>query len=198
MRVLGGYARPVKLISWSKDGSRLASVSPGKPLEILNLETGHKVCCSKLDSAYDSHAVAWSLDATRLVTAYWDNTIMIWDKTTGEFLSKLCITTPSFVEFDEVQANYLHTNMGTYDIGSSCSTYPAVPRKIGFGLSDDRSWITYDGEKVLCLPAGFRPHWNHGGCFVSGAGYVAIKGHSGGVIFLAVTNIKRSPSGPQY
>jgi WD40 repeat protein len=109
-------------------------------------------------------SVAFSHDSARLASASADNTVKIWDASSGECLQTLGIGKVLFnISFDST-GSYLHTEIGTIAIdGSSASnitpsvTDPQKPRYQGGGLSLDGAWITYNSENVVWLPSEYRP-----------------------------------------
>ncbi|OQD86920.1 hypothetical protein PENSOL_c082G12047 [Penicillium solitum] len=183
-----GYIRLVNSIAWSQDGSRLASVSVDKTVRIWDPATGN--CTSTLEGhSGPVDSIAWSQDGSRLASASRDKTVRIWDPATGNCTSTLYISSPDFIRFDKVNLNHLHTSIGTFDvdfIGTVTSTpqCSTLPEQYGYGLNDDRSWITYNGVNLLWLPAEYRP--TSSSLFAMSATNLAIACSSGLVIFLAL------------
>jgi WD40 repeat protein len=144
--------------AWSQDGSRLASGSYDNTVKIWDPATGQ--CASTLEGHSDLvRSIAWSPYGIRLASASDDDTVRIWDPATGQCASTLHISSPGFVQFDNVNFNHLHTSIGTFDIGSTgivTSTHSSTaPEQYGYGLNDDHSWITYNGVNLLWLPAEY-------------------------------------------
>jgi len=96
-------------------------------------------------------SIAWSPDELRLASASRDKTVKIWDAVTGQCESTLHVSSPRFLQFDQVNLNHLHTTFGTFKISSSLQT------PYGYGLNDDYSWVTYSGENLLWIPPEYRP-----------------------------------------
>lgn len=136
------------------------------------------------------NSIAWSLDGSRLASASDDNTIRIWNPVTGQCACTFDISSPHFLQFNEIRPNHLHTNVGTLDLGSTDPdasspgrlTFPGTYR---YGLGNSASWITYNGFNLLWLPADYRP--SNASLFAISATTVAIGCSSGRVIFLALS-----------
>jgi WD40 repeat protein len=136
------------------------------------------------------NSIAWSPDGSRFASASDDMTVRIWDPATGQRAFTLDIHSPSFLQFDKVMPNRPHTNVGTLNLGytgpvASSPHHLTLPRTYGYGLSDDSSWITYNGFNLLRLPAEYRP--SDPSLFPLSATTVAIGCPSGRVIFLALS-----------
>ncbi|KAJ6118764.1 NACHT nucleoside triphosphatase [Penicillium samsonianum] len=114
---LEGHSEWINSIAWSQDGSRLASASRDTTGRIWDVVTGQSVLILKGHSDQVT-SVAWSQDGSRLASASDDETVRIWDPVTGQCSSTLHISSPGFLQFDQVNLNHLHTNIGTFDIGS--------------------------------------------------------------------------------
>ncbi|KAL2695911.1 hypothetical protein AAEP93_003211 [Penicillium crustosum] len=183
---LEGHTDSVWSIAWSQDGSRIASGSFDNTVRIWDPATGQ--CTSTLEGHSKwVTSIAWSQDGGRIASGSWDKTVRIWDPATGQCESTLHIgLSPDVVRFDKVNPNHLHTSIGTLDIenidtvtSTHCS---AVPKQYGYGLNDDRSWITYNGVNLLWLPAEYRPSSSLS--FAMWKTNVAIGCSSGRVFFL--------------
>ena len=110
------------------------------------------------------HSVAFSHDSTRLASVSDDNTIKIWDASSGECLQTLGIGKALFHISIDTTGSYLHTEIGTIAIDASSAssmtpnaTDPQNPRYQGGALSSDGAWITYNSENVVWLPSEYRP-----------------------------------------
>ncbi|KAJ5792886.1 uncharacterized protein N7503_008864 [Penicillium pulvis] len=108
--------------------------------------------------------IAWSPDGSRLASAS-EDAVRIWSPATGQCASTIHISSPinslSFLKFDAANSYQLHTNNGTLDIGpvgsfTKLSHWPTLPDLHGYGLKDDKSWITYNGVKILWVPVEYR------------------------------------------
>ncbi|KAJ6088416.1 hypothetical protein N7486_009677 [Penicillium sp. IBT 16267x] len=191
---LEGHSKLVSSISWSPDGSRFASASCDKTVRIWDPDTGQNVSILKGHSDPVS-SITWSPDGSRLASASYDKTVRIWDLATGQSVSRLIITCPDFLQFDLVNCNFLQTSTGTFDIGFIHTVSPmphgsiSTPEQFGYGLSDDSSWITYNGVNLLWLPIEYRPIYPSQ--FAKSASNLAIGCSSGRVIILAL--IERIP-----
>ena len=85
---LRGHDREVVSVSWSPDGTRLASGSDDKTVRIWEVATGKEL--SQL-TGHQSRvsSVHFSPDGKRLVSGSSDKTLMFWDPSTGEQLCQL-------------------------------------------------------------------------------------------------------------
>jgi hypothetical protein len=130
-----------------------------------------------------------SPDGSRLAASS-HKTARIWDPATGQTISSPVGFTSS-LEFDKDDLNLLKTNFGTYEIGSigplahmlANSILP--PKQHGYNLSEGRTWVTYNGLKLLWLPTEYCPYSENN--FARYASILAIGCGSGHVIFLALT-----------
>ena len=166
---LEGHRGSVNSVAWSHDATRLASASYEKTVKIWDPATGQ--CISTLEGHRNIvNLVAWSHDATRLASASDDKTVKIWDPATGQCIStleghRMTGGTVNDLQFHESNSNLLRTNLGTFDLGAlTISTVfgPAFtgrssPIAVGYGLSSNGTWITYQGVNLLWLSPEYRP-----------------------------------------
>ncbi|KAK4118487.1 WD40 repeat-like protein [Parathielavia appendiculata] len=160
-----GHSSWVNSVAWSHDATRLASASVDETVKIWDPATGQ--CVSTLESHRGAVlSVAWSHDATRLASNSQDETIKIWDPATSQCVStlkigRICRT----LQFHESNSDLLRTEFGTFDLRNarvSMVLGPASldclsPIDVGYGLSSNCTWITYQGKNLLWLPAEHRP-----------------------------------------
>ncbi|KAK3934862.1 hypothetical protein QBC46DRAFT_425470 [Diplogelasinospora grovesii] len=136
---LKGHKVWVNSVAWSRDMARLASASYDNTVKIWDPVTGK--CVSTLKGhRHAVNSVAWSRDATRLASASEDNTVKIWDPATGRYVSTI-----------EIGTLVVSTVFGP------ASTDRSSPIAVGYGLSSNGTWITYQGENLLWLPPEYRP-----------------------------------------
>ncbi|KAL2196033.1 hypothetical protein P885DRAFT_8671, partial [Corynascus similis CBS 632.67] len=98
--------------------------------------------------------------------------VKIWDPTTGQCQSTLRIGhSLHHIQFHTSNSGLLHTEHGTLGLGhvtnmslGPVSADPLLPKFVGYGLSNNSTWITYQGENLIWLPPEHRPS----SCAVSG------------------------------
>ncbi|KAE8308258.1 WD40-repeat-containing domain protein [Aspergillus transmontanensis] len=155
------YINWIEDIAWSPDGSQLASVVSNGAVRVWDLTTDNDYRDCDDDTDYDSK-VAWSPDGNQLASLSHSKVVVL-DPTSGQCISNFPVATDGLLRFDSIDPNYLHMRLGTFDMrglkrasrGSNDSNH--IPKPHGYGLSEDLSWITYDGTKVLWLPPDHRP-----------------------------------------
>ncbi|KAK3934300.1 putative vegetative incompatibility protein [Diplogelasinospora grovesii] len=166
LQTLEGHSGPVKSVAWSHDATRLASASGDKTVKIWDPATGQCVSTLEGHSGW-VNSVAWSHDATRLASASGDKTVKIWDPATGQCVSIIEIDQVlDYLQFHESNSDLFRTNLGTFDLRPvvistalcSASSDPfSSPLAVGYGLSSNGTWITYQGQNLLWLPPEYRP-----------------------------------------
>ncbi|KAH8879181.1 WD40 repeat-like protein [Thozetella sp. PMI_491] len=163
LTTLEGHRNLVRSIAWSSDG-RLASGSSDHTIKIWDPTTGQ--CTATLEGHRRSvRSIAWSSDGL-LASGSSDQTIKIWHPTTGQCTATLEIGSITFLKFDISTPQYLHTSVGTVDLGPTITSRSLdtntnlqilLPQAVGYGLRRDKTWVTYRGEDLLWLPSEYRP-----------------------------------------
>ncbi|WPJ63730.1 hypothetical protein SMAC4_13672 [Sordaria macrospora] len=119
---------------------------------------GHSSCVN---------SVAFSPDGQRLASGSWDNTIKIWDSASRSCLQAISTSTLiTDISFDPT-SRYLLTNIGRINMVTETTESQVVleiPESHGYGLGEDRPWITCNSQNVLWLPPNYRPS----SCYVRG------------------------------
>ncbi|KAK4248937.1 hypothetical protein C7999DRAFT_30627 [Corynascus novoguineensis] len=159
LHTLEGHSDWVWSVAFSPDGQLLVSGSRDEKIKIWDAASGS--CLHTLEGHSDSVlSVAFSPDGQRLASGSSDKTIKIWDAISG-----ICVqmfdagTSITRLSFDHTN-RYIFTDTGYINIGTAAvedSTKPHDPERQAYGLGQDRSWITCNGQNVLWLPSGYRP-----------------------------------------
>jgi WD40 repeat protein len=85
---LRGHTNMVRSLSYSPDGSRLASASEDQTVKVWDARSGAEVLCLR-GHTERVFSVTFSPDGTRLASASWDGTVKVWDARTGALLRNL-------------------------------------------------------------------------------------------------------------
>jgi WD40 repeat protein len=78
VRTLRAHAQEVSGVSFSPDGTRLATSSRDGTVRIWDVELGQQVCALKPGSQYVD-CVAFSPDGQRIATGNWNATVNLWE-----------------------------------------------------------------------------------------------------------------------
>jgi WD40 repeat protein len=164
MRTLKGHGGWVTSVVFSADGQRLASGSSDMTVKIWDAATGAGVRTLKDHDAWVT-SVVFSADGQRLASGSSDGTVKIWDAATGAEERTLDVgRNMAHLSFDPTTDSRLFTDIGCLNLDLS----PAMNNQLtetasrgayhsGYGISTDGLWIVQDGEKMLWLPAEYRP-----------------------------------------
>ncbi|KAK1776790.1 hypothetical protein QBC45DRAFT_204092 [Copromyces sp. CBS 386.78] len=159
LQTLEGHSDTVSSVAFSPDGQRLASGSWDKMIKIWDPASGSYL--QTLEGHSDTvSSVAFSPDGQRLASGSWDKTIKIWDSASGSCLQTIPTSTiMTDISFDPTN-RYLHTNVGRIKIVTETTESQVVldnSESHNYGLGQDWSWITCNGQNVLWLPPNYRP-----------------------------------------
>ena len=161
--MLKGHSGRVNSVAFSHDDNHLASASDDQTIKIWDTASGK--CLRTLKGHGESvYLVAFSHDDKHLASASDDRTIKIWDTASGKCLQTLDISTTVYnISFDTTD-QYLHTEIGRIILDISLASCAALsrtaypkPRRKGYGVGSDRTWITCGSKNLLWLPSEYRP-----------------------------------------
>ena len=88
IHTLQGHTDVVYRISFSPDGTRIASASSDDTIKLWDASTGEELRTFKGHTDF-VYSVRFSPDGTRIASGSWDDKIKLWDATTGEELRTL-------------------------------------------------------------------------------------------------------------
>ncbi|XP_014549969.1 hypothetical protein COCVIDRAFT_117216, partial [Bipolaris victoriae FI3] len=105
---------------------------------------------------------AFSHDSTRLASAACDNTVKIWDASSGACLQTLDIGRALYNLSFNVTSSHLLTEIGSINVSASkglgVKNDPVLqcPQYVGAGISPDGTWITCNGKNLLWILSEYR------------------------------------------
>jgi WD40 repeat protein len=125
---------------------------------------GWSACLQTLEGhSSEVSSVAFSHDSSKLASASGDNTVKVWNASSGACLQTLNIGKALYhLSFDPT-SSFLHSEIGSIAIhGPETSSEiavvePALPQYLGTSLSSDSIWIKYGGRNLLWIPSEYRP-----------------------------------------
>ncbi|KKP06489.1 hypothetical protein THAR02_01447 [Trichoderma harzianum] len=190
IHILEGHSDYVSSVSFSRDSKYVVSTSGDKTVKIWDMNMGTSLKTFEGHSDWISSAT-FSNDGRFLASTSTDSTIRIWNTATGECAQCIRVKAPlTRIEFGP-DDSYILTERGcaivrtnsipeTADVGDG-DTEEKVWQ--GYGLSSDRSWITYNGENILWLPLEYRVT-----CFTISSSLVSVGSSTGKLLILGCSN----------
>ncbi|KAL7944866.1 WD40-repeat-containing domain protein [Trichoderma barbatum] len=170
-----GYSNAVSAVAFSHDSKLIASGSSDNTIRIWSLDTGNCVQELKGHSGFIT-SVAFSHDSKLIASAAYDETARLWRCGLGWYSKHL-----SFAK-DKLE---ILTSIGLVAIdgtGGSVRRRPPPAHFVGPSISSDRSWIMWNNDNILRLPAEFRKS-----DFAISGSTVAIRCASGRVICIRLS-----------
>ncbi|CAI6101041.1 unnamed protein product [Clonostachys chloroleuca] len=159
-KTLKGHNGMIRSFTLSNDSSQLVTGSDDNTAKLWDVESGD---CIQTFQGHkgEVHAVAMSEDSKSIISACSDGEVRVWDALTSEcrqmvLIPKSC-TSISFRQ--RVNKNWdLITNIGIIPFNRPLSRVHVSAQFSGLGISSDYNWITFNGKKLLWLPAEVRPY----------------------------------------
>jgi WD40 repeat protein len=166
-------AAHIRSLAFSGDSTQLAVLVDDKIVRIFDTRSGECVHTlvetDKIDEdlryslPFGHCSVTFSKDAIRLVSAWGNGTIRVWDISSGRCLHTIETAILSTdVSFDQ-SGRFLLTDYGRIAMpessdleGNLAGSINHSPAFHGVGLSPDGPWITYNSVDVLWLPPEYR------------------------------------------
>ncbi|UKZ94148.1 uncharacterized protein TrAFT101_009032 [Trichoderma asperellum] len=159
LQELQGHTCEITFAVFSYDSALATSTSSDK-LRIWDVQSGS--CLQEFPGhANDPKIAAFSHDSALLAVSYQDNTVRIWQIHTGNCLLEIDLgATTTRLSFS-TSLSLLATDVGAINLqyltqqsSHKDEHYSAI---CGYGISKDRSWITWNGKNTLWLPPEYRP-----------------------------------------
>merc|ERR1712096_179770 len=137
-KTLSGHPAPIKSVTYSPDGTTLASASDDGSIKLWDAVTGQELQQSPLSGHNGPiSSVAYSPDGTTLASASFDGTIKLWDAATGQELQQSPLSGHSDIVF-----SVTYSPDGTTLASASFSVLAKQALKANFHDPNDPTKVT--------------------------------------------------------
>ncbi|KAI7970505.1 hypothetical protein EIK77_005223 [Talaromyces pinophilus] len=161
LKTIEGHEGLITSATFSYDSKLLASASHDCTIKMWDTSTGQ---CLQTIKGHEGliTSIAFSYDSKFLASTSDNWTVKVWDAKTGRCLQTLNIGRFASVKSFDTTNSYLELDVGLFrlslvsDIGLAEPNHE-VPLFEGYSVSSDRTWITWNSERLLWLPPEYRP-----------------------------------------
>ncbi|KAJ5533190.1 hypothetical protein N7494_009742 [Penicillium frequentans] len=160
-RTLEGHIRAVTSVLFSHNSKMLVSASVDNTIKTW--DTSNWQCLQTLKGHLGwISSLVFSQDSKLLASASKDKTVKIWDTGNAQCLQTLRFETVVSVRKFDATKSLLEIDLGTIRLSLDSSPRPTqiesgIPQFQGYGVSPDRTWITWNSQNLLWLPLEYRP-----------------------------------------
>ncbi|KAK4071255.1 uncharacterized protein Triagg1_6286 [Trichoderma aggressivum f. europaeum] len=186
-KLQSSFAEEIGSLVFSYDSTLLAAIAR-KKLKLWHVASGE--CIRTLRSPDDVLvSVTISHDSALVAAMPGGSNIAVWRVDTGDLVQ--CVDLYCYVHWFSRQLSFARNKLEILtafglvaidDTGGSVGWKPLPPRFVGPGISNDGSWITWNNDNLLRLPAEFQ----NSDYAISGS-TVAIRSGSGRIIFIGLS-----------
>ncbi|KAF2963124.1 hypothetical protein GQX73_g10456 [Xylaria multiplex] len=166
LRTFEGHKNMVWSVAFSSDGKTIASGSGDGTIRLWSADTGTHLRMLEGHTGI-VYSVALSSDGKTIASRSKDRTTRLWSADTGGCLRSMYTGPASFgIAFDP-DNRFLSTGTGTVPLGDLLQLTPIITtnigkpstlrsflqkRRLGYGISEDGRWVTFNGEELFWIP----------------------------------------------